>query len=315
MLKLLFVFSSLSFFTLASFAILSSLFQVKLQVERRITGLQSDTHSVKPKEDGKDGFDDESSKKSLTERIVKPLWERFGKWIATTMSVQTAKMLEKKLLDAGRPYRLTAVNFRLTQLMLTVSFSLFVLLLFLPLADGKKNIVILSGTAGLLGFAYPNYYLSVKKRQRMLALQKMMPDFFDMVNVSIEAGMGLDMAVSKVARRMDGPLSDEFLRALEDMKLGNSRREAFTALRSRVPLEHFQSVMSAIIQADQLGIGMAKVIRAQTHRIREHRRQAAKEQAMKAPVKMMIPMVLFMFPTLFIVLLGPVIVRLASNWL
>lgn len=316
MVKLLLIGSSLAFFTLLSAGVLAAFLQGKILVERRMAALRSGIDSVPANEEpDMEALEDETEKKSLTDRIVKPLWQKFGIWMLAAMSVQKAKVLEKKLADAGRPYHLTAVDFRLTQLVLAASFFLFVSLVFLPLADEKKDIVMLSVAAALFGYAYPNYYLAARKRQRIRELQKMMPDFFDMVNVSIEAGMGLDMALSKVARRMEGPLSDEFLRALEDMKLGNSRKEAFSALRNRVPLEHFQSVMSAIIQADQLGIGMAKVIRAQTHRIREHRRQAAKEQAMKAPVKMMIPMVLFMFPTLFIVLLGPVIVRLVSNWL
>ncbi|MFK4998197.1 type II secretion system F family protein [Bacillus sp. N9] len=142
-----------------------------------------------------------------------------------------------------------------------------------------------------------------------------MPDYFDMVNLLLEAGMGLDMAIANVSKQTNGPLADEFIYALEDMKLGKSRREAFYDLRKRVPSDSFQSVINALIQADQLGIGMAKVLGNLTNRIREQRREAAREQAMKAPVKMLFPMIIFIFPSLFIVILGPMMIRIMTEGL
>ena len=141
----------------------------------------------------------------------------------------------------------------------------------------------------------------------------MMPDFFDIVNLSIEAGMGLDAALLKVCKQTKGPLSDEFLQTLEDMSLGKSRREAFSDLRERVPVHQFQSIITSLIQADMLGVGMAKVIRSLTDRIREQRTQFAREKAMKAPVKMVFPMLLFIFPAMFIVMLGPLVIYLIQT--
>lgn len=314
--KLLLLLTCLMFFILVTAGILSKVFQGKIQLERRFVTLQNGGEATRSTEESvEEDFEEEQAKLSFKERVFKPIWERFGNWMFGKMSMHTTKVLEKKLADAGRPFQLTPVDYRLLQVMLGAGFFLIVLLPFLSVAEDKGNTAIMAGVAGFFGFIYPNYYLNAKRKYRIKMIQKMMPDFFDMVNVSIEAGMGLDMALARVCKRMIGPLSDEFMRALEDMKLGQSRREAFSGLRDRVPSEEFQSVMSALIQADQLGIGIAKVIRAQTHRIREHRRQQAKEQALKAPVKMMIPMVLFMFPTLFIVLLGPIVVRLVTNWL
>ena len=117
------------------------------------------------------------------------------------------------------------------------------------------------------------------------------------------------------ANKLKGPLSDEFTLTLEDMKLGKSRREAFYDLRKRVPSDSFQSVINALIQADQLGIGMAKVLGNLTTRIREQQREAAREQAMKAPVKMLFPMIIFIFPSLFIVILGPMAIKLITEGL
>nr|WP_272508320.1 type II secretion system F family protein [Paenisporosarcina quisquiliarum] len=134
-----------------------------------------------------------------------------------------------------------------------------------------------------------------------------------MVNLSIEAGMGLDASILKVCQHTKGPLAEEFLLTLEDMKLGKSRREAYADLRNRVPVPPFQTIITSLIQADMLGVGMAKVIRTLTVKIREQRTQMAREQAMKAPVKMIFPMLLFIFPVIFIVMLGPMVIYLIES--
>lgn len=203
----------------------------------------------------------------------------------------------------------------LLQILLPAGLFTLFLALFLPLAENRGQIFTFALILSCFVYFYMNQYLNAKGKQRIKAINKAMPDFFDMLNVSLEAGMGLDGALKKVCQQMKTPLSAEFLSALEDMKLGKTRKQAFTELRDRVDSEFFQSVMNSIIQADQMGIGMSKVLRTQTQRIREKQRFAAKEQAMKAPVKMLIPMVLFIFPTLFIVLLGPVIVNAIVQFL
>ena len=112
---------------------------------------------------------------------------------------------------------------------------------------------------------------------------------------------------------MKGPLSEEFLQTIEDMRLGKSRREAFSDLRNRVPVYHFQSIITSLIQADMLGVGMAKVMGSLTERIGEQKTEFAREQAMKAPVKMVFPMLLFIFPAIFIVMLGPLVIYLIQT--
>ncbi|GAX91526.1 type II secretion system F family protein [Effusibacillus lacus] len=312
--KLLLIFTSFLFFTFVTAGALATVFGSRIQIERRIQHLITDESEERLTEDLiLQEVDNEKSGLSLWDRVGKPLWQKFRNFTVGKMSSHTARTLEKKLRDAGYPFQLTPADFKLLQLMLGAGFFLLILLLFLPLSKDIGRIFIFAVVGGTFGMMYPNYYLNAKRKQRTVAIQKAMSDFFDMVNVSIEAGMGLDAAIAKVCKRMEGPLSVEFLRTLDEMKLGKSRKEAFSDLRDRVPSEPFQSVMSALIQADHLGIGMAKVLRAQTRRIREQRRHAAKEQALKAPVKMMIPMVLFMFPTLFVVLLGPIVVQLVTK--
>ena len=182
--------------------------------------------------------------------------------------------------------------------------------------DNKASGWFLGLAVAFLGFRYPIFYLGKKKTARIKAINKAMPDYFDTVNLLLEAGMGLDIALANVCQQTKGPLSDEFTVTLEDMKLGKSSYcEAFYDLRKRVPSDSFQSVINALIQADQLGIGMAKVLGNLTTRIREQQREAAREQAMKAPVKMLFPMVIFIFPSLFIVILGPMAIKLITEGL
>lgn len=262
-----------------------------------------------------DSEGDEKHTMPLRERLLEPFIVKLRQIVDKNMGKQKQEQMDRKLHEAGSPFGLKAVDFLLLQLAIAaITFTAFLLLF----AIGSENP--LKGTmfaiiAGMFALVYPNMYLNAKKKNRVKTIEKEMPDFFDMVNVSIEAGMGLDGALKRVCTQMHGPLAVEFKLAIDDMKLGKSRKNAFEELRDRIPSEFFKSVINSIIQADQMGIGMTKVLRAQTERMREQKKQAVKEQAMKAPVKMLIPMVLFIFPTLFIILLGPVIINLVTKWL
>jgi tight adherence protein C len=241
--------------------------------------------------------------------------EKMKEELSKKLTPEAKSDLERKLRDAGISYKWTAVDFRFLQILLTILLILVCFALFGRASEKTSTFILLSLSIGGLGYYYPLFYLSTRKKQRMVFVQKNLADFFDMINLSVEAGLGLDAAILRVCKNNKGPLSEEFLRAMEDMRLGKSRREAFIQLRNRVPVDAFQSIMTTIIQADQLGIGLTKVLRTLTERIREHQRQLAREKAMKAPIKMMFPIVLFIFPALFIVLLGPLIINLLSGGL
>lgn len=267
------------------------------------------------------------SKKEEKEKVTIPIESRFSyqkitefnrrfkENLSKKLTPEAKSDLERKLRDAGISYRWTAVDFRFLQILIAIMLVLVCFLLFGGASEKKSNLILLSFSLGGFGYYYPSFYLSTRKKRRMVVIQKTLADFFDMINLSVEAGLGLDAAILRVCKNTKGPLSEEFLRAMEEMRLGKSRREAFIHLRNRVPVDAFQSIMTTLIQADQLGIGMSKVLRTLTDRIREHQRQLARERAMKAPVKMMFPMVLFIFPALFIVLLGPLIIYLLKGGL
>lgn len=277
-------------------------------LERRISPLladEKDTEII--------GREDEINHKSLYSRILQPQITKIRKLAEGRLPNQKISQIEKKLQSAGYPLGLTASDFYILQFLLPVAVFLLYILLFASATEEKGQVIIFAVVSSGFVYYYTHYYLTAKSRQRTQLIDKALPDFFDLLNVSIEAGMGLDGALKKVCTQMDSPLSREFLSALEDMKLGKSRKEAFIELRERVPSEFFKSVMTSIIQADQMGLGMSNVLRTQSKRIREKQRVQAKEQAMKAPVKMLLPMVFFIFPTLFIVLLGPVVINLITQ--
>lgn len=309
MIKWLLLFTGFLFATLTCVGLLQLLFRRELVIERRIAPM------LKNKLTPQNTTNQASAKKAIRERLLQPATDRLRNKLEDKMSRQEMKDLEKKLREAGHPFGLTAVDFRLIQIGLGLGLFLLVFLMGFSGATSMGKLMLLATAVGIYGVVAPGLYLNAKKKRRMLTIQKAMPDFFDMVNVSIEAGMGLDGSLAKVCTKLDSPLSAEFLRTLDEMKLGKSRREAFSNLRDRVPLDQFQSIISALIQADQLGIGMSKVLRSLSQRIREQRRELAREQAMKAPVKMLFPMVFFIFPTLFIVLLGPLAILILTGGL
>lgn len=248
-------------------------------------------------------------------RPFSQLWNRGLHLISRKTSKAKQKKLDHLIRDAGYSGRLTALEFRLIQLLISIGGGTAVFFLFAPMADSMMMTLLLAFGVFFLGFQYCTFYLSKKRTRRIAHINRDMPDFFDTVNLLIEAGLGLDAAILTVCQKKKGPLSEEFLFVLEDMKRGKSRREAFYELRMRVPSDSLQSTLTTMIQADYLGVGMSKVIRNLTVRIREQRRESAREQAMKAPVKMLFPMVFFIFPSIFIVSLGPLIVKILTEGL
>jgi tight adherence protein C len=311
MITFIFWLMSFLFFTCLGVILLQRLFHHKMVIYRRVSTLvtnqsQRGSHVT---------YQEDIKNRSLFMRFTQPLIGKLRLLATNWMPKQKVVQIERKLQAAGYPFGISAGDFVLIQLIIPAICSLVFVLLLAPLTEEKFKMTLLAIFIAIFTYHYTNYYLVAKRKQRVKQIDQAMPDFFDLLNVSIEAGMGLDGALKKVCHQMKTPLSQEFLSALEDMKLGKSRKQAFIELRDRVPSEFFKNVMSSIIQADQMGIGMSKVLRTQTERIREKQRFNAKEQAMKAPVKMLIPMVVFIFPTLFIVLLGPVVINLLTQYL
>ncbi|MFD1039283.1 type II secretion system F family protein [Virgibacillus byunsanensis] len=307
MISIYFILFSTVFLTLIIGATLTQLFKKQLVIAARTADYFGIEEGNAKRENSK------KERNSDLFIVLKKYTNKAKAIIDKRMPSSKKKELEQRLREAGYPLNMSSTDFRFLQILIgsVVFFTVYVLL---GSGDaGMFSSILLAGVIAMLAMYYPSFYLSSIIKKRRFEIQKKMPDFFDMVNLSIEAGMGLDSSLLKVCKQTKGALSDEFLQTLEDMKLGKSRREAFSDLRSRVPVHQFQSIITSLIQADLLGVGMSKVLRSLTIRIREQRTQFAREQAMKAPVKMVFPMLLFIFPAMFIVLLGPLIIYLLET--
>ena len=214
---------------------------------------------------------------------------------------ETRNMYEEKLMAAGYPMGLNVDSF------LALKYIIFVLTLILGVISRNLLIFIALGAFGLL---IPNFFLKSSEKKRETLILKSLPDVLDLLSVSVEAGLGFDQAIQKVTEKTRGPLSEEFEKTLQEINMGKQRREALRDMANRVGVDDVTVFLSAIIQADQLGVSITNVLRLQSQQGRINRRLRAEEKAQKTPIKMLIPLVLFVFPSLLIVLLGPALLQI-----
>ena len=177
---------------------------------------------------------------------------------------------------------------------------------FLGSATGKGSLGVLLALFFLfIGFMLPDMFISFKARGRREEIRAELPDALDLLAVSVEAGLGFDAAIAKLTEHMEGPLVDEFALSLGEMRIGETRQHALEKMVQRVQAPELASFVRAIIQADQLGISLGRILRVQATDTRNKRQAAAEERAMKAPIKMLFPTALFIFPSMFLIILGP----------
>jgi tight adherence protein C len=251
---------------------------------------------------------------SLFQRIFRPYWSDFKRSFKKKMPGEKEAKLEKKLQQAGNPFNMTPVDFRLIQIAMMVIMPVISGGYGLLLRVGNFAIFIFIFIGILIAFVLPNYYLKQKTQIRNKKALRELPDILDLLTVSLEAGLGFDSAMNKVVSKKQGVIAYEFHRCLEEIRLGKTRREALAGIRDRIEVDEVRGFIGGILQAEKLGIGMVQVLRVQSEEVRDQRKQRAEEQAMKAPIKMLFPLVLFIFPSLFIVLLGPAVITFIQTF-
>lgn len=250
----------------------------------------------------------------FAERVIAPLGERMVGLGRRLVRADTASKLQYRLNVAGNPPAWD-VN-RLLGLK-ALGLGLVGGLGFLyMLANGWPLYRVALGTvlAGVLGYCLPNILLYNAGQKREKLMRNGLPDAMDLLTISVEAGLGFDAAVSRVAKNGSGPLNQEFARLLQEMQLGLGRTEAMRAMAERTSLADLKSFCMAMVQADSLGIPIARVLRIQSQEMRTKRRQRAEEKAQQVPVRIMIPLVLFILPCLFLVVLGPAGIQMADTF-
>jgi tight adherence protein C len=216
----------------------------------------------------------------------------------------TVDKVSRRLMGAGVGRSLSTTTFLASKALLAVLG--FVGGTFLGGMSGKGSLgVLLAILFAFIGFVVPDLFVSFKGKGRREEIRAELPDALDLLAVSVEAGLGFDAAITKLTEHMDGPLVEEFALALSEMRIGETRKLALEKMVQRVQAPELASFVRAIIQADELGISLGRILRVQATDTRNKRQAAAEERAMKAPIKMLFPTALFIFPSMFLIILGP----------
>jgi len=247
------------------------------------------------------------------DRTVKPLAARLSGSVARITSSSFSERTEKRLAMAGNPGDMKVADW-LGIKAIGTGVGAGVLFLLFGVLGGNITQGLLLGLVGAgIGYLGPEFWLGgrVKKRQKGILLQ--IPDALDLLTISVRAGLGFDAALGKVVEKLKGPLVDEFRRALAEVRVGKARREALRDIVPRTEVQPLTNFIGAIIQAEQLGVSISKVLQVQSEQLRIERRQRAEEQAAQAPIKMLFPLVGCIFPSLFAVILGPALILIMQN--
>lgn len=257
-----------------------------------------------------EGFVDDRKKLSFKERVIDPIRKKIGETTKKITPKGTVQQIEKKLRAADHPYHIGVTGWIAIRAGVLVGLPALYYFVLMEMVDDRLLKILLLVLSVMLGNMLPQMLLSSKIRERKNKMTQQLPDILDLLTVSVEAGMSFDGAMGKVAEKGTNELSREFGKAVKEIEIGKTRRAALTDMSKRCDLPDLQVFISSIIQAEQMGVSIGKILRIQAENIRIKRRQRAQETALKAPVKLLFPLVFFIFPSLFVVLLGPAMIKM-----
>src|SRR5258708_1702963 len=250
---------------------------------------------------------------AFMDRVFRPGLESLANSFAKVLPKSTLADVQQQLLMAGNPMPYNTFLTLWAVMLLACGSLAFLLLVSGPgaLIPNRLGMTVL---VLVIGYAFPKTWLKGKVKAKQKVVIKALPDALDLITTCVEAGLGLDGALQRVAEKSEGPLAEELQKMLRDVSMGKLRREAMTELSDRVGVEELSSFITAIIQAEQLGVGIAQVLRVQSDQLRTKRRQRAERQAQEAPITMIFPLVLFIFPAFLAVILRPAVIRIATTF-
>lgn len=250
---------------------------------------------------------------AFSERVLKPGAESIARMFSKVLPQSVLEDVRKNLVMAGNPMKFN--TFLTFWLVVMSTFFLLGGFAFMSMGGGMSPqrlgvlIVCLA-----LGYNGPRMWLKGKVKKKQSLVLKALPDTLDLITTCVEAGLGLDAALSRVAEKGEGPLAEEIGHMLRDVAMGKLRREAMQELGDRIGVVELTNFINSVIQAEQLGVGIAQVLRVQADQLRTQRRQRAERQAHEAPIKMLFPLVLFVFPAFLAVILGPAMIQIATSF-
>lgn len=269
--------------------------QARQNASRRLVGLQNRQQLLEA---------------SFSERALAPIVEKLGRFVLRLTPAGWVQRAQHKLTLAGWAERIDGNTWAAMRMIsLVVSFLLWLVLQGIFPSGGTK--VLILGFMLFVGFFGPEAILTRRIDERRKAMERELPDIIDLLVISVEAGLGFESAMGRVVQNVPGELAREFSRTLQETRVGVSRHEALRNLANRTDVEDLNTFILALIQADQFGVSIARMLRVQADEMRVRRRQRAQERAFAAPVKMVFPLVLCIFPSIFVVILGPAIISIS----
>jgi tight adherence protein C len=248
----------------------------------------------------------------FSQRVMIPILRSIGEFSSRFTPQKVLEQTNLKMELAGNPIRVDAATFLASRFIVAGLFGGFLTLIFFisprSWSLGTTILVVLLFT--VLGFSFPQLWLQSKINSRQKEIRKAMPDALDLLTICVEAGLGFDAAMAKVSEKWENQLSVGFARAIREVQLGKTRREALRVMADRMGIPEMTSFVAAVIQSEMLGVSMAKVLRIQSDQMRMKRRQYAEEEAHKAPIKMLVPMATLIFPSIMIILMVPALFQI-----
>jgi tight adherence protein C len=253
--------------------------------------------------------------RSFADRVIEPMRARALTVGRRITGSDYAERTRHKLDLAGNPTGLTVDRIVSGKVLCALVGLVVLIAVALMLGVSLLTGVLLAAAGLVVGFFGPDLYLYQKAYDRAEQLRRELPDAIDLMTISVEAGLGFDASVQQVARNTTGPLAEEFARMLREMQLGQGRADALRGLADRTHLEEVRSFVTAMVQADSFGIPISQVLRVQSQEMRVKRRQRAETRAQQVPVKITVPLIFFILPCLFVVVMGPAALRLMDSHL
>lgn len=284
------------------YGILAILNGDKIKIEKRIGDLK-ELHTLD---------EEKIENKTFSERMIRPFYQSLSKILLKTTPSHKLAMLNKRLERAGLLKDNTIEKWLFNKIIVILgSFTIIVLLSFMV----DPNIIKAVALALLVMLTiniFFNFYLSRRIENRKKKILKDLPYTLDLITVSVEAGLSFDGAMVRVISNVSGDLCDEFAKSLKEIRMGIERKVALKNMSERCDVKALSMLITSLIQADELGVSLSRVLKIESENLREHRKQVAREKAMKAPIKMLFPLILFIFPSIFIIILGPAVIRMIN---